>query len=236
VAPSAIAAPGEVNLLRPKRPFVVPRALEMSEIPAVVEAYRQGAVNAHKAGFDGVHVHGANGYLLAQFLEDGTNHRTDAYGGPIENRARLMLEVVDAAISVWGAGRVGLHLSPGSSVHGMKDSDPAATYGYVVREMAKRQIAFICAREQRKEGWLGPALKRQFGGIYIVNEGFTKEAAEAALAAGEADAVAWGKAFIANPDLPARLARSEVLNTPDPDTFYAPGPKGYVDYPALNVA
>jgi len=236
VAPSAIAAPGEVSLLRPKRPFVMPRALEISEIPAIVEAYRQGAINAHKAGFDGVHVHGANGYLLAQFLEDGSNHRTDAYGGPIENRARLMLEVVDAAISVWGAGRVGLHLSPGSAVHGMKDSDPAATYGYVVREMAKREIAFICAREQRKEGWLAPALKRQFGGVYIVNESFDRDSAIAALAAGEADAVAWGKAFIANPDLPARLAGNAALNTPDPDTFYAPGPKGYVDYPSLSVA
>lgn len=236
VAPSPIAAPGEVSLLRPKRPFVVPRPLEISEIPALVEVYRQGAINAHKAGFDGVHIHGANGYLLAQFLEDGTNQRTDAYGGSIENRARLLLEVVDAAISVWGAGRVGLHISPGSAVHGMSDSNPAATYGHVVREMAKRQIAFLCAREARSDGWLAPELKRQFGGVYIVNEGFTKDSAEAALAAGEADAVAWGKAFIANPDLPARLAGNAELNTPDPATFYAPGPKGYIDYPALSVA
>jgi 2,4-dienoyl-CoA reductase-like NADH-dependent reductase (Old Yellow Enzyme family) len=236
VAPSAIAAPGHVSLLRPQRPFVTPRALELSEIPAIIEAYRQAALNAHKAGFDGVELHGANGYLLTQFLEDGSNHRTDVYGGPIENRARLMLEAVDAAISVWGAGRVGLHLSPGSDVHGMGDSNPAATYGHVVREMAKRQIAFICAREARKPGWLAPELKRQFGGIYIVNEGFTGESAEAALAAGEADAVAWGKAFIANPDLPARLARRAELNPPRPEHFYAPGAQGYIDYPTLSVA
>ena len=236
VAPSAIAAPGPVRLLRPERPHVTPRALDLSEIPGIVDSYRQGAVNAQKAGFDGVHIHGANGYLLVQFLEDSTNHRTDVYGGPIENRVRLLLEVVDAAISVWGAGRVGLHISPGSDANGMLDSDPAATYGHVAREMAKRQIAFLCSREPQKEGWLGHALKRQFGGVYIVNEGFTKDSAEAALAAGEADAVAWGKAFIANPDLPARLAKGEALNPPDPDSFYAPGAKGYVDYPALSVA
>ena len=236
VAPSAIAAPGTVSLVRPARPFVTPRALELAEIPAIVEAYRQAAINAQKAGFDGVELHGANGYLLAQFLEDGTNHRTDAYGGSIENRARLMLEAVDAAISVWGAGRVGLHISPGGVVHGMTDSDPAATYGYVMREMAKRRIAFICSREARKPDWLGHALKRQFGGVYIANEAFTRESAETALAAGEADAVAWGKAFIANPDLPARFARAAVLNEPKPESFYAPGAEGYIDYPLLSVA
>jgi 2,4-dienoyl-CoA reductase-like NADH-dependent reductase (Old Yellow Enzyme family) len=236
VAPSAIAAPGHVSLLRPQRPFVTPRALDLSEIPAIVEAYRAAAHNAHKAGFDGVELHGANGYLLTQFLEDGSNHRTDAYGGPIENRARLMLEAVDAAISVWGAGRVGLHISPGSDVHGMRESNPAGTYGYVMREMAKRRIAFICSREAQKPTWLAPELKRQFGGVYIVNEGFTGESAATVLAAGEADAVAWGKAFIANPDLPARLARRAELNPPRPETFYAPGAEGYIDYPALSVA
>jgi len=236
VAPSAIAAPGHVRLLRPERPHVVPRALELQEIPGIVEAYRQGAVNARKAGFDGVEVHGANGYLMVQFLEDSTNHRTDAYGGPIENRARLLLDVVDAVISVWGAGRVGLHISPGHDANSMNDSDPAATYGYVAREMAKRQIAFICSREVRQPGWLAPELKRQFGGVYIVNEGFTKAGAEAALDEGSADAVAWGKDFIANPDLPARLALDAPLNRQDPSTFYASGPEGYIDYPALSVA
>ena len=236
VSASAIAAPGHVSLVRPHKPFVTPRALEMTELPGIVDAYRKGAINAQKAGFDGVHIHGANGYLLTQFLEDGTNHRTDAYGGPVENRARLMMDVVDACISVWGAGRVGLHISPGSDVHGMSESNPAATYGYVAREMAKRQIAFLCAREARRDNWLGHDIKRLFGGVYIVNEGFTKEGAEAALAAGEADAVAWGKAFLANPDLPERLAQGAPLNAPRPELFYAPGAEGYIDYPALSVA
>ncbi len=226
VSASAIAAPG----------FVTPRALEMTEIPDVVDAFRKGAINAQKAGFDGVHIHGANGYLLTQFLEDGTNHRTDAYGGSIENRARLMLDVVDACIGVWGAGRVGLHISPGSEVHGMSDSNPAAVYGYLAREMAKRQIAFLCSREAKREIWYGHEIKRLFGGIYIANEGFTKESAEAALAAGEADAVAWGKDFLANPDLPARLAKGLPLNPQRPELFYSSGAEGYIDYPALSVA
>jgi len=236
VAPSAIAAPGEVRLVRPARPHVTPRALELSELPGIVEAYRQGAINAHKAGFDGVEVHGANGYLLTQFLEDSTNRRTDVYGGSIENRARLLLEVVDAAISVWGAGRVGLHISPGGNSNGQHESDPAAVYGHVAREMAKRQIAFLFSREPQKDGWLGRELKRQFGGIFIVNEGFTRDTAEAALSAGDADAVAWGRAFIANPDLPARLALGHELSEPRPDSFYSPGAEGYTDYPAVRVA
>ena len=236
VSASAIAAPGQVALLRPPRPYVTPRALAMTEIPGVVEAFRKGAANAQKAGFDGVHIHGANGYLLTQFLEDGTNHRTDAYGGSIENRARLTLDVVDACIAVWGAGRVGLHISPGSDVHGMSESNPAAVYGHLAREMAKRQIGFLCSREAQGATWLGHDIKRQFGGVYIVNEGFTRDSAEAALAAGEADAVAWGKDFLANPDLPARLAQDAPLNRPRSDLFYAPGAEGYIDYPALSVA
>ena len=147
VAPSAIAAAGHVSLIRPYASYPVPRALERSEIPGIIEAYRRGALNAKEAGFDGVELHGANGYLLDQFLQDGTNRRTDDYGGSIENRARLMLEAVDAAISVWGADRVGLHLAPRSDSHDMKDSDPAATFGYVAREAGKRGLAFLCARE-----------------------------------------------------------------------------------------
>jgi 2,4-dienoyl-CoA reductase-like NADH-dependent reductase (Old Yellow Enzyme family) len=147
VAPSAIAAGGHVSLVRPERPFVTPRALELDEIPGIVAAYRKGAENAKKAGFDGVEIHGANGYLLDQFLQDSTNRRTDAYGGPIENRARLLLEVVDAAIDVWGAGRVGVHLAPRGDAHTMGDSDPAATFGYVARELGRRKIAFIFTRE-----------------------------------------------------------------------------------------
>src|SRR5690606_1063635 len=146
--------------------------------------FRRAAQNAEAAGFDGVEIHGANGYLLDQFLQDGSNRRSDRYGGAIENRARLMLEVTDAVISVWGAGRVGMHLAPRGDSHDMGDSDPAATFGYLARELGRRRIAFICAREGLKDPRLGPRLKAAFGGPYIVNEGFTRETAEAALAAG----------------------------------------------------
>ena len=236
VAPSAIAPEGHVSLVRPKANYVVPRALELSEIPGVVAAYRQGAVNAKRAGFDGVEIHGANGYLLDQFLQDSTNKRTDVYGGSIENRARLMLEVVDAAIEVWGADRVGLHLAPRGDAHTMGDSNARETFGYVAREMRKRGIAFIAAREYSGADALGPTLKQEFGGVFIANEKYTKETAEAAIAEGRADAVAFGQLFIANPDLPARFAKDAPLNAPDPSTFYSSGPKGYTDYPTLAEA
>ena len=236
VAPSAIAASGHVSLVRPVRPYVTPRALELDEIREIVAAYRKGAENAKAAGFDGVEVHGANGYLLDQFLQDSTNKRTDEYGGPIENRARLMLEVVDECIAVWGPNRVGVHLAPRCDVHTMGDSDPAATFGYVARELGRRGIAFICARESLGDDRLGPNLKAAFGGVYIANEKFTKDTAQQALDAGDADAVAWGQLFIANPDLPARFAIDAPLNRPNPETYYGTGPVGYVDYPALNAA
>jgi 2,4-dienoyl-CoA reductase-like NADH-dependent reductase (Old Yellow Enzyme family) len=235
VAPSAIAPQGHVSHVRPQRPFVTPRALDLAEIPAIVEAYRKGAENAKAAGFDGVQVHGANGYLLDQFLQDSTNQRTDAYGGPIENRARLMLEVVDACIEVWGANRVGMHLAPRGDAHTMGDSNAAATFGYVARELGKRKIAFIAAREALGENRLGPQLKAAFGGPYIANERFTKESAQQVLDAGEADAVAWGQLFIANPDLPRRFELNAPLNQPNPATFYAEGEEGYTDYPALET-
>ena len=235
VAPSAIAPQGHVSLVRPERPFVTPRALELAEIPGIVDAYRKGAENARAAGFDGVQVHGANGYLLDQFLQDSTNHRTDAYGGPIENRARLMLEVVDACIEVWGANRVGMHLAPRGDAHTMGDSDAAATFGYVARELGKRKIAFIAAREALGDNRLGPQLKAAFGGPYIANEKFTKESAQQVLDAGEADAVAWGQLSIANPDLPRRFELDAPLNQPNPSTYYAEGETGYTDYPVLEM-
>src|SRR6201996_4649753 len=235
VAPSAIAPKGNVSLLRPQRAYVAPRALEASEIPGVIEAYRRGAENAKKAGFDGVEVHGANGYLLDQFLQDSTNKRADAYGGGIENRARLLLEVTDAVVSVWGADRVGMHLAPRGDAHTMGDSDLAATFGYVAHELGKRKIAFIAAREARGEDSLGPQLKKAFGGVYIANENFTKESAQKALDSGEADAVAWGKLYIANPDLVRRFELDAPLNEPVPATFYAEGEVGYTDYTALET-
>jgi 2,4-dienoyl-CoA reductase-like NADH-dependent reductase (Old Yellow Enzyme family) len=234
VAPSAIRPAGTVSLVRPKKEFVTPRALARVEIPAIVEAYRRGAENAKRAGFDGVEVHGANGYLLDQFLQDKTNTRTDEYGGPVENRARLMVEVVDACIGIWGPGRVGLHLAPRGDAHDMGDSNPLATFAYVAEQMREREIAFLCARESLGPNRIGPQLKSLFGGVYIANEGFTPETAQAVLDSGEADAVAFGQLFIANPDLPRRIALSAALNAPNPETFYAPGPHGYTDYPVLS--
>ena len=233
VAPSAIAAKGHVSLMRPEKAYEVPRALELGELPGIIEAYRRGAELAQRAGFDGVEIQGANGYLLDQFLQDSTNQRSDEYGGSVENRARLMLEAVDAAIGVYGADRVGLHLSPRGDAHDMGDSDAAGTFGYVAREAGRRGLAFLCAREHHAAPALGPQLKQQFGGVFIANEQFTQASAEAAIAAGEADAVAWGQAFIANPDLPRRFLEGAALNVPQPQTFYGQGPEGYTDYPAL---
>jgi 2,4-dienoyl-CoA reductase-like NADH-dependent reductase (Old Yellow Enzyme family) len=236
VAPSAIAAKGHVSLVRPKKEFVTPRALELSEIPGIIADYRRGAENAKRAGFDGVEIHGANGYLLDQFLQDTTNHRTDAYGGPIENRARLMLEVVDACIDVWGAQRVGLHLAPRGDAHDMGDTNPRATFGYIASEVGKRQIAFICTREHEGPDSISPEIKKLFGGVLIGNENYTRETAEAAINAGKADAIAFGKLFIANSDLPERFKAGAPLNTPDPASFYGGDQKGYTDYPALETA
>jgi 2,4-dienoyl-CoA reductase-like NADH-dependent reductase (Old Yellow Enzyme family) len=234
VAPSAIAAKGHVSLLRPQKPYVTPRALQYDEILGVIEDYRTGAQNALTAGFDGVEIHGANGYLLDQFLHSGVNQRTDSYGGSIENRARLMLQVLDAAIGVWGKGRVGLHLSPCDDMHDMSDEDPLGTYNHVAREAGSRKIAFICARETRSKTWLGPHLKDSFGGVYIANDLFTKETGQTVLDAGEADAVAYGQLFIANPDLPRRFRENKSLNEPNLATFYSKGPHGYIDYPSLD--
>ncbi len=233
VAPSPIPAAGHVSLVRPIRPFVTPRALRIDEIPGIIEAYRKGAENALRAGFDGVEIHGANGYLLDQFLQDKTNHRTDEYGGPIENRARLMLEVADAVISVWGSERVGMHLAPRGDSHDMGDSDPLKTFTYVARELGKRKIAFIFARESLEPGRIGPRLKAAFGGPFVANQGLAFETATRLIEAGEADAVGFGVLFIANPDLPERFRQGAPLNQPDPSTFYASGPEGYTDYPAL---
>ena len=233
VAPSAIAPEGHVSLVRPKTPYVVPRALEREEIPAIVAAFARGAANAERAGFDGVELHGANGYLLDQFLQDSANRRSDDYGGSIENRARLLLEVTDAAIAVWGAGRVGVHLAPRGDAHSMGDSDPRATFGYVARELARRRIAFLFAREHPEGERLGPQLKAAFGGVYIANEKLTQARAQDLVERGEADAVAFGKLFIANPDLVERFRSGAPLNEPRPELFYGGGPSGYTDYPAL---
>lgn len=233
VAPSALKPAGHVSLVRPKKDYETPRALETAEIAGVIEAYRKGAENAKEAGFDGVELHAANGYLIDQFLQSRTNQRTDAYGGPLENRARLLLEVTDALIGVWGAGRVGVHLAPRGDSHDMGDENPAETFGYVARELGKRKIAFIFTREKEGEDSLAPQLKQQFGGALIANEGFTKEQGNAWLAAGKCDAVSFGVPFIANPDLVKRLEQDAPLNEPKFETFYGSSPEGYIDYSTL---
>ncbi len=235
VSASAVRAAGHVSLMRPMKEFVTPRALETAEIPAIVEAYRKGAENAKAAGFDGVEIHGANGYLIDQFLQDSTNQRTDQYGGSIENRARFMMEVTDAVTSVWGADRVGMHIAPRGDAHDMGDSNPTALFTYVARELGKRKLAFLCARESHDKPALGPALKQTFGGVFIANEGFTAESAREAIASGNADAVAFGKSAIANPDLVHRFRENAPLNPQDQSTFYGSGPIGYTDYPTLQT-
>jgi 2,4-dienoyl-CoA reductase-like NADH-dependent reductase (Old Yellow Enzyme family) len=233
VSASAIAPEGRVSLLRPPKDYGTPRALETDEIPGVIAAYKLGAENAKKAGFDGVEIHGANGYLIDQFLQDGSNKRSDKWGGSRENRARLMLEVTDACCEVWGADRVGMHLAPRGDSHTMGDSDLTGTFTYVANEMRKRKIAFICAREHQAADSIGPRLRDAFGGVYVANENFTKESGEAAVASGAADAVAYGKLYISNPDLVERFKANAPLNEWNLKTFYTPGPVGYTDYPAL---
>lgn len=233
VAPSAIAPKGHVSLVRPETAYVTPRALALHEIPEIIEQYKKAAEHAKRAGFDGVEIHGANGYLLDQFLQDKTNTRNDIYGGSIENRARLMLEVTDAVISIWGKDRVGMHLSPRGDAHDMGDSNPEATFTYIATELRKRGIAFIAVREYEGADSIGPKMKEAFGGVYIANEKFTKESAEAIITKGHADAVAFGQLSIANPDLPHRFKVNAPLNSPDFSTFYAGGTKGYTDYPFL---
>lgn len=236
VSPSAVAAKGHVSLIRPLKDFVTPRALDRSEIPGIIEDYRHAAENAKAAGFDGVEIHAANGYLIDQFLQDSTNKRADEYGGSIENRTRFLLEVTDAVISVWGADRVGIHLAPRGDAHDMGDSDLSSLFQYAAGELGQRKPAFLCARENHDTDPLGPTLKQAFGGVFIANENFTADSAREAIRSGAADAVAFGKSAIANPDLVERFRTDAPLNEPDPSTFYGDGPDGYTDYPSLQTA
>jgi N-ethylmaleimide reductase len=241
VAPSAVQPTGVVAYTRGgKVDMPVPHALSVEEIAAVVAQFRRGARNAIRAGFDGVEIHGANGYLIDQFLRDGTNHRSDAYGGSVENRSRFALEVVDAVVAEIGAGRVGIRLSPLTPFNDIADSNPQAVFGHLVRELDARGIAFIHFIEGATGGardlpGFDYAWARQaFKGVYIANNGYGRELALEAVESGRADAVAFGRAFIANPDLVTRLKTGAALNAPDPQTFYTPGPVGYTDYPALD--
>jgi N-ethylmaleimide reductase len=238
VAPSAIPITGdEVHTPEGKKPYVTPRELRDDEIPGIVAGFKKAAENAKAAGFDGVEVHGANGYLLDEFLRDGSNKRSGPYGGPIENRARLMLEVLDAAISVWGADRVGLRISPLNSYNSMLDSDPVAITTYIAQQCSNRGIAYLHVMRsdffQAQQGDVLTPARQHFKGTLISNMGYTADEAEQAITEGKLDAVAFGTSFLANPDLPARIAAKAPLNAPNAARFYSPGPEGYTDYPAM---
>lgn len=250
VAPSAIAPRIGKALTADfqQADYETPRALELTELPGIVEQYRAAAIRAQAAGFDGVEIHGANGYLLDQFLEDGTNHRTDAYGGPIENRARLLLQVMDAVIGVWGAERVGVRLSPYGHFGDMQDSDPVALFGYVLQQLSARSVAYAHLVEPRvgnagADVPIDETAKRTarifrdaFAGVLISAGGYAAEEAERTIAGGYADAVAFGRLFIANPDLPERFRSGAPLKWPDRASFYGGTEVGYTDYPSLETA
>ncbi|GGF32975.1 alkene reductase [Aliidongia dinghuensis] len=233
VAPSAVKPAGDAMTVTGLQPFVEPRALGIEEIPGIVAAYRQAAINAKEAGFDGVEIHAANGYLLDQFLRDGTNQRTDAYGGPVENRARLLLEVVSVVSAVLGAARVGVRLSPVNPFNDIRDSDPQTTFDFVARQLAGRGLAYLHVFQAGADPFDWQRLRRAFGGTFIVNGGYDRTKAEAALESEAADLVAIGVPFLANPDLVERLKRNAPLNAPNQATFYGGGAAGYTDYPAL---
>jgi len=241
VAPSALPVEGEAFTHNGKVKIVTPRALETRELPGIVEQFHSAAENAKAAGFDGVELHGANGYLLDQFLRDGSNRRTDDYGGSIQNRARFPLEVTDAALSVWDAQRVGYKLSPYFAGYSMSDSNPAATFGYIAQELNKRGLAYLHIGEAVQGPMAAPAgtprltplIREKFSGALIANGGYDAHTAHAAIARGEVDLVSFGVPFLANPDLPARYWQNAALNAPDYTTFYAGEEKGYIDYPTL---
>jgi N-ethylmaleimide reductase len=234
VAPSAIPITNdEIHTPNGKVAHGTPRALEDDEIPKIIAGFKTAAINAKAAGFDGVEVHGANGYLLDEFLRDGSNKRSGAYGGSIENRARLLLEVLDATIAVWGCDRVGLRVSPLNSYNSMIDSDPIATYSWLATRLNDYNLAYLHLMRAdflgEQSGNIVSPIRSSYRGILIGNMGYSAEEAEQALAAGQLDAVAFGVPFLANPDLPERFAKQAELNAPDPSTFYSPGPKGYTD-------
>jgi len=241
VGPSPIPATGDFFLPSGRVDFPVPRELRLDEIPGIVASFATATRNARAAGFDGVELHGANGYLQDQFLQDGSNNRRDAYGGSVENRARLMLETAEAMVGAWDAAHVGVRLSPSSYLYGVDDGDKRATFGYVVDKLSALCLAYLCLLEPNtKDAERGVQIERvaeTFRPVVtvplIVNTGFDKAKANAVLAAGGADLVAFGVPYIANPDLVRRFREDAPLNRPDPATFYGVGPRGYTDYPAL---
>ncbi|MDP9195775.1 MAG: alkene reductase [Pseudomonadota bacterium] len=239
VAPSALPFPGKAHTPSGTKPMVTPRALETEETPGVVEQYRHAAAMAHRAGFDGVEIHGANGYLIDQFLRTASNHRTDAYGGSVTNRIRFALEVAEVVQSAWSRGRVGFRISPHFTSYGMGDTNPAETYTALLAGLEQIGLVYVHLIEPADtpaQARLGPMLHSVFRGRFILNGGYTQETGAQAIAGQVADAVAFGRPFLANPDLPERFSLGAPLNTPDTATFYTGGEKGYTDYPALAAA
>jgi N-ethylmaleimide reductase len=243
VSASAIAAVGEAHTPTGKKPYVTPRALELDEIPGVVQDYAEATRRAQAAGFDGVEIHAANGYLIDQFLRDGSNHRTDAYGGSVENRARFLLEVTEAVAEAWSADRVGVRISPTNPYNDMRDSNPVATFTTIAQALNPFELAYLHVLEALPghvlaggEGErVAPHIRQAYQGTLMLNGGYDAATGQAAIAQGEADLIAYGVPFIANPDLPERIRLNAALNPPDPATFYTSGAQGYTDYPALQL-
>jgi N-ethylmaleimide reductase len=241
VAPSPLAITGdEVHTPEGKRPYVTPRELRDDEIPGIVAGFEKAAKNAKAAGFDGVEIHGANGYLLDEFLRDSSNQRSGPYGGPIENRARLLLEVTDAAIKVWGADRVGVRISPLNSYNDMKDSDPVALTKYVASQLSQRSVAFLDLMRGdffgAQEGDVITPARENFTGSLWLGMGYDKASAAEALAGGQADAIVFGHHYVSNPDLVERLKANAEIVEPDESTYYTQEAEGYTDYPTLQLA
>ena len=241
VAPSAIPIVGdEVHTPEGKKPYVMPRELRDDEIPGIVAGFKTAAANAKAAGFDGVEVHGANGYLLDEFLRDGSNKRTGPYGGSVENRARLMLEVIAAASEVWGSDRVGLRISPLNSYNSMIDGDPIGLNTWLAKRLNDCKLAYLHVMRgdffQQQKGDIMTPIRAHYEGVLIANMGYSADEAAREIEEGKLDAVAFGTSFLANPDLPARIAAKAALNAPNAAKFYSPGPEGYTDYPALAAA
>ena len=247
VAPSAVKPEGEVYTPEGKVPFETPRALEAEEIPEIVNQFRTAAEYAKEAGFDGVEIHAANGYLPNQFLEDGTNQRTDHYGGSVENRSRFVLEIVEAVAGIWEKNRVGIHISPSNPFNSIHDSNPEELYTYLTKELNRFNLAYLNAVEidlsdpgsyemanyNAALNHITYELRKIFNGLYITNGGYDLETGNAVLESGDADIVSYGRHLLANPDLAERFANKAPLNIPDFDTFYLGGEKGYIDYPFL---
>lgn len=241
VAPSPIAIINdEVRTPEGKKPYVIPRELRDDELPGIIAGFKKAAENAKAAGFDGIEIHGANGYLLDEFLRDGSNKRTGPYGGALKNRARLTLEVLEAVNSVWGSDRVGLRISPLNSYNSMIDSDPVGLFTWLATRLNDYNLAYLHVMRgdfyQQQSGDVMTPIRQQYKGVLIGNMAYTGEEADRDIAAGKIDAVAFGTSFLANPDLPARIKAGAQLNQPNPATFYTWDAEGYTDYPALTTS